>query len=270
MSYDVILSSSLRNSLLSLKDTSKNSENKQTGDVKTPPAAQKTKQSQTDVSIDTSSSNLGRVLDNINQSILTITRANDAINEIENLVKEANKTASEAQSSLQDGAETSVIKDFETSFNDARETITNTVQNAGFKGKNLLSGDEITTDFGNGSSNAIITQGKDLSAEGIGIRPARFDNAEAIAQSIGDTQSAILSINSFSKTIQEDLKVIQTRGDFAQKTISTFQTGAVESAQNDDASEEGINLLALKTRQALENSSISLSSSKAQEKLRLF
>ncbi len=268
MSYDVIISSSLRNSLLSLKDSSKNSENKQATETKTPPRAQNAKPGGAGVTVDTTSSDLGRVLDNINQSIQTITRANEAINEIENLVKEANETASEAQSSLKDGADRDAIKTLENAFNETRENITNTAQGADFKGKNILAGDSLQTDLGSGP--AIITEGQNLSAEGLGLKEARFDTIETIAQSLGETQSALVNINIFSKALLEDLQVIQTRGDFAQKTISTFQTGAIDNKIGEDASEEGVNLLALKTRQALENSSLSLSSSKAQEKLRLF
>ncbi len=71
------------------------------------------------------------------------------------------------------------------------------------------------------------------------------------------------------KSIANDLSIVQFRRDFTEQTINTLQAGADDLVVADQ-NEEGANLLALQTRQALGTTSLSLAAQSQQSVLRLF
>jgi flagellin-like hook-associated protein FlgL len=87
--------------------------------------------------------------------------------------------------------------------------------------------------------------------------------------SIDQSRAALLDVRNFGQSIANDLAIIQTRRDFTEQTINTLNAGA-DDLTVADQNEEGANLLALQTRQALGTTSLSLAAQSQQSVLRLF
>lgn len=161
------------------------------------------------------------------------------------------------------------LEQFESDFNSLREQITDIVEDARFRGVNLLNGDNLITTFNEDSTNTLTTQGQDFSAVGLGLDEANFTTAASVQLSIDDVEAALSRIRNFGQSIANDLAVIQTRRDFTEQTINTLQSGA-DDLTVADQNEEGANLLALQTRQQLGVTSLALAAQSQQAVLRLF
>lgn len=161
------------------------------------------------------------------------------------------------------------LAQFQSDFNNIREQIDGIVEDANYRGVNLLSGDDLTTFFNEDRSNELVTDGADFSSAGLGISEADFTTAADVQASLDDVRTALESVRNFGQTIANDLAIIQTRRDFTEDTINTLQAGA-DDLTVADSNEEGANLLALQTRQALGTTALSLASQSAQSVLRLF
>lgn len=154
-------------------------------------------------------------------------------------------------------------------FNKLRSQIDGIVEDANYRGVNLLGDDNLTTFFNEDRSNSLVTEGTDLTAVGLGITVADFTDAASVEQSINEVRNALDSIRAFGSSIANDLSIIQTRKDFTEQTINTLKAGAGDLTDA-DLNEEGANLLALQTAQQLGVTSLSLASQSQQSVLRLF
>lgn len=183
----------------------------------------------------------------------------------------ANFTAgTDSQSELFTFVGTSADLDqFEEDFNTVLSQIDDIVEDAQFRGVNLLNGDNLTTFFNEDRDNFLTTEGVDFSSLGLGIAEGDFTNAANVQISIDQSRAALLSVRNFGQSIANDLAIIQTRRDFTEETINTLTAGA-DDLTVADQNEEGANLLALQTRQALGTTSLSLAAQSQQSVLRLF
>ncbi len=161
------------------------------------------------------------------------------------------------------------LEQFESDFNNIREQIDGIVEDAEYRGVNLLGGDDLITFFNEDRDNSLTTQGVDFSANGLGIAEGAFTTTASIQLSIDDIRTALDDVRNFGSSIANDLSIIQTRQDFTEKTINTLEAGA-DDLTVADQNEEGANLLALQTRQTLGVTSLSLASQSQQAVLRLF
>lgn len=161
------------------------------------------------------------------------------------------------------------VDQYEEDFNNVREQIDQLVQDANYRGINLLSGDNLRTYFNEDRNNSLETQGVDFTATGLGIVDGDFTNAANVQQSIDQIREALADVRNFGQSIANDLSIVQFRRDFTEQTINTLQSGADDLVVADQ-NEEGANLLALQTRQALGTTSLSLAAQSQQAVLRLF
>lgn len=161
------------------------------------------------------------------------------------------------------------LDQFESDYNNIREQIDTLVEDANYRGVNLLAGDDLETFFNEDRDNTLVTDGVDFTALGLGLDEADFTNGANIQISIDDARAALESVRNFGQSIANDLAIIQTRRDFTEETINTLTAGADDLIVADQ-NEEGANLLALQTRQALGTTSLSLASQSQQSVLRLF
>lgn len=161
------------------------------------------------------------------------------------------------------------IAQYESDFNNIRDQIDDLVEDASYRGVNLLNGDNLTTYFNEDRSNSLVSEGVDFTALGLGIAEAEFTDIGDVTASLEEARSALLAVRNFGQSIANDLAIIQTRRDFTEKTINTLESGADDLVVADQ-NEEGANLLALQTRQALGTTSLSLASQSQQSVLRLF
>jgi flagellin-like hook-associated protein FlgL len=161
------------------------------------------------------------------------------------------------------------VDQFEEDFNNIRDQIDQLVEDSNYRGVNLLSGDNLETFFNEDRSNSLETEGVDFTATGFGITEGDFTNAANVQQSIDQIRSAVSDVRNFGQSIANDLSIVQFRRDFTEQTINTLQSGADDLVVADQ-NEEGANLLALQTRQALGTTSLSLAAQSQQAVLRLF
>lgn len=157
----------------------------------------------------------------------------------------------------------------ESEYDSIRTQIDSLVADSGYRGTNLLNGDDLTTFFNEDRSNSLTTEGATLTAAGLGLSEANFGSVTSVDGALSETRAATLQIREFNASIANDLAVLQTRQDFTTQTINNLTAGA-DKLTVADQNEEGANLLALQTRQQLGVTSLSLASQSQQAVLRLF
>jgi flagellin-like hook-associated protein FlgL len=154
-------------------------------------------------------------------------------------------------------------------FNAIRDQINGLVEDANYRGVNLLKGDNLETVFNEDQTNKLITEGANFTAVGLGIDDASFNNSNGIQVSIDQVRAALNTVRDFGNTIANDLAVIQTRQDFTEKTVNTLEEGS-DKLTLADPNEEGAKLLSLQTRQQLSITSLALASQSQSAVLALF
>lgn len=154
-------------------------------------------------------------------------------------------------------------------YNTLRAQIDDLVGDAQYRGINLLNGDDLTTFFNETNSSTLVTSGVTFTADGLSITEATFRSSTEIELSATQTRDALNEVRNFGSSLANNLSIIQTRQTFTEQTINTLQAGADDLVVADQ-NEEGANLLALQTRQALGVTSLSLASQSQQSVLRLF
>lgn len=167
------------------------------------------------------------------------------------------------------GAAAADIAQFEDSYDSIRAQIDALVQDTGYRGTNLLNGDDLTTFFNEYRTSSLTTSGVTFTAEGLGLGEANFSTTSTVDSILEETRAALEEVRNFGTTLASDLSVLQTREDFTTNTVNVLQEGA-DKLTIADQNEEGAKLLALQTRQSLGVTSLSLASQSQQSILRLF
>jgi flagellin len=141
-----------------------------------------------------------------------------------------------------------------------------------YGGINLLTGDNATATFNESGSSTLSITGTSLDATGLGLEELTGDDFQSdfvLDEIVDDLDAALASLRSQSARFGSSLTILQTREDFTKTMVRTLEAGADDLTLT-DADQEGANLLALQTRQALSTTALSLSSIGAQAVLRLF
>lgn len=163
----------------------------------------------------------------------------------------------------------STLSQYEADYNDIRTQIDELVEDAGYRGINLLSGDDLNTYFNEDRTNKLTTSGSDLTSVGLGLTEADFSRSDTIEAAAGEARSALTSLRSFGGTLANSLSIIQVRETFTKSLVETLNEGS-DKLTVADQNEEGAKLLALQTRQQLGVTALSLASQSQQSVLRLF
>ena len=139
---------------------------------------------------------------------------------------------------------------------------------AGYKGKNLLTGDTLTVKF-EGDHSLGVT-GFNGTSGGLGITAATWTTAgTGMDGDITKLDDAVTTLRSNSGQLSGSLSIITVRQSFSTNMINTLTAGA-DKLTLADTNEEGANMLMLQTRQSLGTTALSLSAQAAQSVLRLF
>jgi flagellin-like hook-associated protein FlgL len=172
---------------------------------------------------------------------------------------------------IQIGRAAAELASLEDDFNNIRDQITQLVSNGdtGYRGTNLLNGDNLTSFFNEFRSSSLTTNGVTFTADGLGVSEANFSRSSSVDGALAEVRGALEGVRNFGSTLANNLSVIQTRQDFTTSLINTLKEGS-DKLVNADANEEGAKLLALQTRQQLGVTSLSLASQSQQSILRLF
>lgn len=167
-------------------------------------------------------------------------------------------------------------------FNSLTSQIDQLAKDAGYNGKNLLSGDLVSIVFNEktGANQAKLdVQGQTITSANLGITQAvsgtpvtgQFNiQDDTSLNNMADTLTgALTSLRSISSTLGSNLSVVQTRQDFTKNLANTLTTGS-DNLVAADSNAEGASLLALNTRQQLSQTALSLANQADQGVLRLF
>ncbi|NBX65986.1 MAG: flagellin [Proteobacteria bacterium] len=154
-------------------------------------------------------------------------------------------------------------------YNTVLTQIDELVEDAGYRGTNLLNGDDLVTYFNEDRTNFLTTQGTELTSSGLAISKANFNTLQSIEGSRLQVQAAKETLRNFGSTIANSLSIIQTRENFTKSMVEALTEGS-DKLTIADQNEEGAKLLALQTRQQLGVTALSLASQAQQSVLRLF
>ena len=157
-------------------------------------------------------------------------------------------------------------------YNDILTQIDQLAKDAGYKGVNLLGGEDqsLTVVFNEDRSSSLTIQGVDGSAKGLGLTvETDWSTNAAIDAALDKVSAATNKLRSMSSEFGNNYSVVQTREEFTENLINVLEEGS-DKLTLADMNEESANMLALQTRQQLAINSLSLASQAAQSVLSLF
>jgi flagellin len=157
-------------------------------------------------------------------------------------------------------------------FNELRQQLDRTAEDASFNGINLLRGDALSITFNETGSSSVTIQtkgGLPINSTNLGIDAQLTSVADTDAgldTVLADLSTALGSLRSQSSAFGSNLSMVQNRQDFTKSMMNTLKGGA-DNLVLADQNEEGANLLALNTRAQLATSALSFASQGDQQVL---
>lgn len=278
MSGSAVITSALKNTLINLQKvrgdqaspSGNNAASQQTGAV----------QDSVELSIDPSSlsskaEELNAKLAKIDENISILSKSLETLGEIEGKVRGADRIIGEAIQKLARDAGTGVktapdvLEGFKASFLETIKDIDALVAQRDDADVNLLRGQALETNFTGFQNSGYITQGSDLTIEGLGLQEVSFEKLNDIVGLSDSLRSSLEGIRGLATAVEIDLREIQTKQDFAIGTVEALQVGA-QGLDNLGQTEEGANLLAQQASTLLAGSEDPLIKEAQEELLNLF
>lgn len=211
--------------------------------------------------------------DAMNEAIQTIKASDKAVKAITGMIENLRGIISQARSAVGNATDMGTLS---AQFNTVRTQIDDLAGDAGYKGTNLVAatGTTLTVSFNEDGSSKLDVASFDATtaATGLNIGSQTWDGATT--QGALDTletglNTALNTLRSNSAGLASNLSIIQARVDFTSDMVNTLKEGA-DKLTLADINEEGANMLMLQTRQQLGTTSLSMASQAAQSILRLF
>ncbi len=143
------------------------------------------------------------------------------------------------------------------------------IKDSSYKGINLLHEQDLTVTFNENRSAQLSVQGKDASAQALGLVTTDWQNQGDVNKAIQELTDALNQIRQMSSELGNYYSIVTTRENFTQNLIKVLTEGA-DKLTLADMNEESANMLALQTRQQLAINSLSLASQASQSILKLF
>jgi hypothetical protein len=156
-------------------------------------------------------------------------------------------------------------------FDGVMAQIDQLVQDTGYKGINLLNGDDLMVNFNETRTSTLEIKGVKFDSKGIGLTVSNNEwkgNVD-IEKSLTQLEKASSILKAQASEFGQNLATVQTREDFTNNMINNLVSGS-DKLTLADMNEEAANMLALQTRQQLATNSLSMASQAAQGVLRLF
>ena len=150
----------------------------------------------------------------------------------------------------------SSVTDLEADFEKVMAEMNKIYQDAGYKGVNLINGNDMTVTT-NESSTTVVVSSSTLNVTGLGFTAATvaWSTASNIDTSITEASTALSKLRTTASGFSADLGLLNVREDFTGEIIETLEAGA-GLLVNASLEEESANLLALQTRQSLGTSAL--------------
>jgi flagellin-like hook-associated protein FlgL len=269
---DVSLTSGMRNNLLQLQATSKSiattqerlSTGRQVNSALDNPTNFFASQAALNRAAD-----FGARKDSMGEAIQNVKAADAGITAITSLIAAAKGLTEAALGTTS----TTDRNAFALQYDALKTQITQLSSDSGYRGTNLLTGDNLTVNFNEDATSKLTVTGFSSTATGLSIGTAVTDWSVAGTSVIQGDQDKLKVANdelrTQSKSLAGSLNIITTRQTFTDSMISTLQTGS-DNLTLADMNKEGANMLMLNTRNSLGTTALSLSSQAAQSVLRLF
>ena len=164
----------------------------------------------------------------------------------------------------------SSVTDLEADFEKVMAEMNKIYQDAGYKGVNLINGNDLTVTTNENSTTQVISSAT-LNVTGVGFTAATvsWSTAANIDTSITEAKTALSTLRTTSSGFSADLGLLTTREDFTKEIIETLEAGA-GLLVNASLEEESANLLALQTRQSLGTSALTFANQVQNSVLQLF
>ncbi len=143
------------------------------------------------------------------------------------------------------------------------------IQDSGYKGINLLSGQNLKINFNEDRSSKIDITGVKADSQNLGLTISEWASSADVENSVSELETAINSLRSFASEFGNYYSIVTTRQDFTENLINVLEEGA-DKLTLADINQESANMLALQTSQQLAVNSLSLASQASQSILRLF
>jgi flagellin-like hook-associated protein FlgL len=162
-----------------------------------------------------------------------------------------------------------------TQFNQLKDQLDKTAQDASFNGINLLTGDVLKLFFNELGTSTLSMQSTNpngVNSSTLGIPMAtntEFQSNTQLDARLRTLQTALSTVASQASAFGSNLSIVQNRQDFTNNMVNTLKTGA-DGLTLADTNLEGANMLALQTRQQLSITALSLASQANQSVLKLF
>jgi flagellin len=155
-------------------------------------------------------------------------------------------------------------------YDATRAQIDQITADSNFNGVNLLNGGSLKVTFNEKSTTALSIAGVTDTAAGLGVAASAntFQTDKDINDALTNLSTALASLRTQSNVFASNLNVIETRQDFTKNLVTLLRSGA-DSMVLADPNEEGANLLALQSRQAISQSTLALAARADQSVLRL-
>ena len=228
---DISLTASMRSNLLSLQNTQSlmdmTQERLSTG-KKVNSAIDNPSSYYTAQSLNNRASDLSALLDSMGQAVQTIKAANEGIETITAFAEQAKAVANTAL----DTADVEQIASSQKQFNELLKQIDQLADDAGYKGINLLEGDELTVTFNEGRTSTISIQGEKADSKALGITEAT--NWDVVSETTTNAEEALETAQAYD--INTDATVTAKKGELDTKK------GALDTAEENLQDEiEGAN-----------------------------
>jgi flagellin-like hook-associated protein FlgL len=164
----------------------------------------------------------------------------------------------------------SSVTDLEADFEKVMAEMNKIYQDAGYKGVNLINGNDLTVTTNENATTQVISSAT-LTVTGVGFSAATvtWSTASNIDTSITEAKTALSTLRTTASGFSADLGLLNTREDFTGEIIETLEAGA-GLLVNASLEEESANLLALQTRQSLGTSALTFANQVQNSVLQLF
>ena len=164
----------------------------------------------------------------------------------------------------------SSVTDLEADFEKVMTEMNKIYQDAGYKGVNLINGNDLTVTT-NENATTVVISSSTLNVTGLGFSAATvsWSTASNIDTSITEASTALSTLRTTASGFSADLGLLNVREDFTGEIIETLEAGA-GLLVNASLEEESANLLALQTRQSLGTSSLTFANQVQNSVLALF
>lgn len=225
---DISLTASMRSNLLSLQNTQKlmdtTQERLSTGN-KVNSAIDNPSSYYTAKSLNNRAGDLNALLDSMGQGISTIKAANEGIESITSFVEQAKAVASSAMET----ADASSRAEYMKQYNEIMDQIDALAKDSGYKGVNLLNGDDLTVTFNEDRSSSLTIQGDDATTKGLLLnRASGWEDAGKVKDLYTGTELESVG-NSVKESVTSDDSVadqVYKKGDIYKVNDKYYQINA--------------------------------------------